>query len=163
MKKPVSRRFKIGKNKPANLSGKDREKIGKKRGKFNSRTFPDLLTQKIFIIKRFIFLKWRVIFIGFLSILLLGAISIVGFDLYQNFQEKQRVGEDRQKIISEVIFWESVINKYKGYRDAYFNLAVLEYKMKNFEKARVYLQKTLDIDPNFDAGRKLEKILITKQ
>lgn len=151
MKKPVLRKFKINKNKPSISSGKVREKFGKK----SSWRFPNIYRR----ITDFIRLKWRIILVGLVSFILLFCISILSFDLYKNIQEKQKIEKERQKLISEVIFWESVVNKYKDYRDAYFNLAVLEYQLKNFDKTKAYLQKVLELDPNFNEGRKLEKLL----
>jgi len=103
--------------------------------------------------------KWKVITIGSLSLVLLVAIAVVSFDLYKNLQERQKVEQERQKLISKVKFWESITSKYKGYRDAYFQLAVLEYQLKNFDQSKSYLQKAIEIDPNFEAARKLEKLL----
>lgn len=106
-----------------------------------------------------VFTRWKLISIGLLSFILLVAITVVSFDLYKNLSEKQKVEQERQKLIAKVNFWESIASQYKDYRDAYFQLAVLEYQLKNFDQSKSHLQKALGIDPNFEAARKLEKLL----
>lgn len=103
--------------------------------------------------------NYRIITVIVLSLVLIALISLISLDFYKNFGEKQRVGEERQKLVSEILFWQGIIAKHKDYRDAYFKLASLEYQLKNFNQARKYLQKVLEIDPNFEVGRRLEKLL----
>ena len=98
--------------------------------------------------------------IGFVSLLIFLGIITVSIDLYMNYKTGQRYLAERSKIEKEVTFWDSVVQKYPNYRDAYFKLAVLNYQLKNFGKSREYLGKVLRIDPNFKEARKLEKILI---
>jgi len=97
-----------------------------------------------------------------ISFILVVTIIIVGLDLYRNIKQKEGVDRERQKIISKIQYWQGITNKYKDYRDAYFQLAVLEYRLRDFDKAKFYLKKTLDIDPNFDKGREFERILNIK-
>lgn len=84
------------------------------------------------------------------------------YDLYSNYQSKKKIDLERQEVISKIGKWEEIINKYKDYRDGYFQLAILEYRLRNFDKAKFYLKKTLDLDPNFEKGRDFEKILNSK-
>lgn len=81
------------------------------------------------------------------------------YDLYSNYQSKKKIDLERQEVISKIGKWEEIINKYKDYRDGYFQLAILEYQLKDFNKAKFYLNKSLALDPNFEKGRELEKIL----
>lgn len=74
--------------------------------------------------------------------------------------EKQNILKTKhEEVASKVEFWQEIIRKYPNYRDAYFSLALLEYQRGNIEKAKVYLQESLTLDPNFKEGRTLEKIL----
>ena len=93
-----------------------------------------------------------------LSVLLI-VIIIIGFDLLKNVGQKVQLDRQRQEIISQINYWKEITNKYKGYRDGYFQLAVLEYRLNDKEKAKEYLQNALEIDSNFQKGRELEKIL----
>lgn len=77
----------------------------------------------------------------------------------ENNEKKEQVVLEQQKVLKEILYWQSIAEKHKGYRDAYFRLAVLEYQIGGKEKAKQYLRKTLELDPNFDHARELEKIL----
>lgn len=96
---------------------------------------------------------WVGILAGILGI----AIVYVSLDINKNLLKKQKAEAERVKIFSEIKFWENTVQKYKGYRDAYFKLALLEYKIGNLEKSNYYLQKTLEIDPNFEPALKFKK------
>jgi len=106
--------------------------------------------------------QWRLITAGFVSAIILGAIVIVGADSYKNYQENKRLSEKRENIETQIKFWKSINQKYPGFRDSYFELAILEYQLKDFSKSREYLKEVLRLDPNFKSGRKLESILNEK-
>ena len=106
--------------------------------------------------------QWRLITAGFVSAIILLAIVIVGADSYRNYKENKKLTEKRRNIENQIRFWESVNRKYTGYRDSYFQLALLEYQLKDFNKSRKYLKEVLRLDPNFKSGRKLENILSEK-
>lgn len=97
--------------------------------------------------------------IALLSFIMLYLIGISSFDLYTTYQEKLKLDLERQKIISKIQYWQGIVSKYKDYRDAYFQLAILEYRLRDFDKSKHYLDKALALDPNFEKGRELEKIL----
>ncbi|MCL4386782.1 tetratricopeptide repeat protein [Patescibacteria group bacterium] len=130
--------------KPKNtLSEIIREKIGK------YLKFPSIY--------RFITEKpWFTIFA---SIAVLLGIIFLSLNLYKNIQIKNNVEAERQKLTSDVQFWESIVHKYKGYRDAYFKLAVLEYQLKDFDKSKEYLNQAIKLDPNFKDANELKELL----
>lgn len=86
----------------------------------------------------------------------------VGLDLYKVVSQKEELDKERQEVISQIQYWQSVVNKYKDYRDGYFQLAVLEYRLRDLSASKFYLKKALSLDPNFEKGRELEKVLNTK-
>lgn len=96
------------------------------------------------------------------SFIIVAIIIIVGLDLYRNIKQKEEIDKERQEIISKIQYWQGITNKYKDYRDAYFQLAILEYRLGNFKGSKFYLERALVIDPNFDKGRELEKVLSSK-
>ena len=99
-------------------------------------------------------------FLGFIvTFILVAMLIIVGLDLYKDIKNQQKIEKERKDVISKIQYWQGVIDKYKDYRDAYFQLAILEYRLKNFDKAKFYLDKSLSLDPNFEKGRTMEKIL----
>ena len=101
----------------------------------------------------------RLILSGFLAAFIFLGIVIVSFDMYRNIQKKTQLEKEKEQILNQIKNWQSLSQEYKGYRDAYFQLALLEYQLKNFTKSSEYLQKALSLDPNYKEGRELEKIL----
>ncbi len=112
-------------------------------------------------IYRFITESWKLIVTSFVSGLLLIAIALQSVSLYQNLQEEKKLSSDRQKTVAELAFWKQTVGKYKNYRDAYFKIATLEYRLGDVDEAKIYLKKILDLDPNFGKAREMEKILGT--
>ncbi|MEK7559043.1 MAG: tetratricopeptide repeat protein [Patescibacteria group bacterium] len=101
----------------------------------------------------------RLLLISFVSLLIFLAIVTVSIDAYVNYQDNKRFTQERIKIESEIKLWQSAIERFPNYRDAYFKLAALNYQLRKFDKAREYLDKALKLDPNFKEGRELEKKL----
>jgi tetratricopeptide (TPR) repeat protein len=60
---------------------------------------------------------------------------------------------------SKINFWQSIADKYEGYKDAYFQMAVLDYQLGNLQKAKSENKKALSLDPNFTDAQKLEVVL----
>lgn len=85
-----------------------------------------------------------------------------GINVLKNYKLRSEALNERQNIISKVKYWENIVDSYKDYRDGYFTLAILYYELKDFEKANNNLKKTLELDPNFEQGISLERILNNK-
>lgn len=49
----------------------------------------------------------------------------------------------------ELMYWEDVIGRFPGYRDAYFRAYLLSSRLNDKEKAQRYLGELLRIDPGF--------------
>lgn len=98
-----------------------------------------------------------VFFVGLLF--MISSILAVSFDLYSNYKKRQNQIIQKDKILSDLAFWEREVKKKPDFRDAYFELALINYQLRDFDKAREYLKKTLSLDPNFERGRELEKLL----
>jgi len=102
-------------------------------------------------------------FLGIIvSFILVVMLLVVGMDLDKDIKEQQKTEKERQEITSKIQYWQGIVDKYKDYRDAYFQLAILEYRLRDFDRAKFYLKKTLELDPNFEKGREFEKILNSK-
>lgn len=71
----------------------------------------------------------------------------------------EQIKNEPKRIRGEISFWEKVILEKPDYRDAYLQLAILSYQSYEKEKAKSYLGKALDLDPNFEPARKLEEII----
>jgi len=68
----------------------------------------------------------------------------------------------RQQIQDKINFWQSIADKYEGYKDAYFQMAILDYNLGNFKKAKLDDQKALTLDPNFEDAKNLNAVLSGK-
>ena len=94
---------------------------------------------------------------GFIVIIVAGI--IVGFDLYKNISEQKELSIKANSLQSRLIFWQEQVKNRPDYRDGYFSMALISYQLKDFESSKNYLDKALSIDPNFEKGRELQKLL----
>ena len=99
------------------------------------------------------------IMVIFSTLLIFLSIFVVAIDIYRTQKVNTQLGIERLGIENEINFWESISEKYPNYRDAYFKLAVLNYRLKNMKKSRENLEIVLRIDPNFKEGLELEEKL----
>ncbi len=127
----------------------------KKKSPSISRSIPDQYQGVLDVLQK----GSKILFIGIFGFVMFVSISGSIIRAYADYQKQQAVLQERQKLLQDVTHWEGVVEKYKGYRDGYFQLAVLEYKLGDRGKATMYLQKALELDPNFEAGKKLDKLL----
>lgn len=98
-----------------------------------------------------------VFLVGGVSILV--AILLIAFDIRLNFEKQKKLTNEKFKVLREVSFWEREVEIHPDYRDAYMSLALLNFQLKNFTESRSNLEKALGIDPNFEKGRELERLL----
>lgn len=96
---------------------------------------------------------------GFLSGALLLMVIVAAVQTYQNTMTLERVRQERVQYAKEIAFWKDVVGKYTGYRDAYFKLALLSYQTGKKDEAKTYLQKALELDPNFAEGLAFAELL----
>lgn len=77
----------------------------------------------------------------------------------KNLNDYRKLKNERAKVQSDISFWKNVVVQKPDYRDAYLELAILEYKLGDKEQAKFYLDKSLILDPNFQKGREFQKII----
>lgn len=70
-----------------------------------------------------------------------------------------RIKNEPQRIRKEISFWEKVIEEKPDYRDAYLQLAILNYQLYENKKAQEYFRQATELDPNFEVSKELEKKL----
>ncbi len=106
-------------------------------------------------------IKWifSIVFLFLTTIILISAILFFTVNLYDNLVVFNKVNSERQQIQSQINFWKSIANKYDGYKDAYFKIALLEYKLGNIKSSQEYNKKALLLDPNFEDAKKLDVLL----
>ena len=98
---------------------------------------------------------WVVVISGTLLLLIIVELG-KGYEL---FSKRKQVEIDRQKILLEIEFWNKIIQDYKGFKDAYYRIALLRYQLGNKQAAKLYIEKALSIDPFFEDARRLKKLL----
>ncbi len=110
--------------------------------------------------------KYLVIFataaVFILIVILIAGIGFFSVKVYQNSQQIIQINAQRQQIQSKINFWQSIADKYDGYKDAYFQMAILDYSLGNFKKAKLENLKALTLDPNFEDAKNLKEVLDNK-
>lgn len=97
----------------------------------------------------------KVLLVSSFSVFLLTLIFLQGVTLWYNHQQREVYAQQRVYLEEEVVYWQQVSDKYQGYRDVYYRIAALEYKLGNTLASQEYIKKALKIDPNFSEGRVL--------
>ncbi len=122
--------------------------------------FPNIsrfITETPFSEKHIFYFKLSAV--SFFSGFLLLGIVIQSISLLQNLNSVKAITSEREKVSKEIAYWKNVSTQYSDYRDVYFRIAALEYKMGNTQQSTEYMEKALLLDPNFEAGKVLgEKI-----
>lgn len=95
----------------------------------------------------------------FIVIIFIFTTIIVALDLQENIEKKREIDTLRDQLEEELTYWKAFVSKSPNYRDAYFALAITEYKLGNTLNAKMYIKKGLDLDPNSENGKKLEEFL----
>ena len=101
--------------------------------------------------------RWLIILIV-LSILILQLVQL-GQMLYKNYYDAQLKKAQKRTIEAEIMRWEQIVRDRPNYRDAYFELAVLTYRLGHLEETKKYLARVFELDPNYQPARELEKTL----
>lgn len=101
---------------------------------------------------------WKVLVMATSLFLYLGG-AAAAYDLYKTYKYSNQVRHERENVSNQIVHWEEVAKKYPGYRDAYFTIAILSYRLGEKTQAKMYLEKALELDPNFEKGRELENLL----
>ncbi len=101
----------------------------------------------------------RWIVLGFVAGVLIMLILLTAMDLRSSVLALEAIEKQQAQVAKEFRYWQRIVQKYNNYRDGYFKLALLSYQMGNIQEARAYLQKALQLDPNFEQGRDFERKL----
>jgi len=142
----------IKKNPPA--GGKDTKSPSNSRS--NTEHFESLISKINSIKPLKLYGRILKVFVIFIFII---AVIIVGIDFRNNLQTKQKIDSQRETLTEDLNFWEDFMSKHKNYRDAYFQASILEYKLGDVTKAKMYVEKGLSLDPNSINGRKIKQII----
>ncbi|HSD98354.1 MAG TPA: hypothetical protein VLB73_01480 [Patescibacteria group bacterium] len=102
--------------------------------------------------------SWKTIVLVIFFLVILGVSVWQGVLAGEKLLFLKNVVGERVKLSQDLKLWESIMAKYPGYRDAYFQAAVLSYRLGDREKEKTYLAKTLEIDPNYQPAKSLMAI-----
>jgi len=106
------------------------------------------------ILKKLTFIT-SVLFVSLLIILVItGMLSF-----YQNIQVFQTQSLKRQEVTQSIKLWQSIADKYPGYKDAYFKIASMEYQIGDYMNAKLNVDRALSLDPNFQDAKTLERLI----
>ncbi len=89
------------------------------------------------------------------SLFLLLLIFLQAVTLWYNIHEQQALIQERAQLQNEAAYWEQIAKKYQGYRDVYYRIASIQYKLGNYNESQKYIKKALELDPNFPQGHVL--------
>ena len=85
-----------------------------------------------------------------------------------NFAQLTQINELKETLVKtdpiqikqQITAWDKILENEPNYRDAYLTVTLLYLKLNNKSKAREYLQKAVEIDPNYQAALDLEKFTL---
>lgn len=97
---------------------------------------------------------WLWVSIWFATLLILYFSLQVG----NSFQKWENIQMQRSEMTSKANLWEGILGQYPNYQSAYFEAAILAYRLGNFGKTLDLLQKLSVIDPGFPYAKKLEML-----
>ena len=97
----------------------------------------------------------KVVLVSAVSLFLLILIFLQSVTLWYNIRQQEALAQNRTQLQNEVTYWEQVANKYQGYRDVYYRIAALQYKLGDTAESQKYVRKALQLDPNYPEGRVL--------
>lgn len=103
--------------------------------------------------------SFKFVLFGLVTTLLVAGIVLRLAQIQQGVAAMQLNNLKRQELLLEKNYWQDVIRRHPGYRDATFKLAVLSLRLGQKDDAKMYIDQTLQIDPNFKAGRELAQRL----
>lgn len=92
-------------------------------------------------------LVWKIVLFNFTCGFLLTGIVLVGNEIRAN---KTRLVEARaaeQTAAAELAYWKGVVKTHAGYRDAFYQVARLEYQLGNRQAALSAVSEALVLDP----------------
>jgi len=77
----------------------------------------------------------------------------------QNLETYTKTSNQRAEIYGKINFWKSITQKYDGYSEGYFNIAILYYQLGKFNETREFLDNALKYSPNEKQALELDKKL----
>lgn len=103
----------------------------------------------------YIILYCKIFIVSFISGFLFINILLQTVILVKSLKQLELARQQRMNIFNEIVYWKNISTQYSDYRDVYYRLATLEYEVGNISESKRYMQKALELDPNFGEGKVL--------
>lgn len=94
----------------------------------------------------------KVLLTSAVSLFFIMLIALQSVILLQQLKQQQYLSQERVRLQQDIQYWQGVADKYKGYRDVYYRIASLQYRLGNVAESQKYIKKALELDPNFPEG-----------
>lgn len=95
----------------------------------------------------------KVILTSAVSLFLLAMIFIQGVAIWDNLKQKEALVLQRENLQDQVKYWQEISQKYQGYRDVYYRIAAIEYKLGDYAVSQNYVRRAQQLDPNYPDGQ----------
>jgi|SRR5579871_157966 len=99
------------------------------------------------------------VLLGILSVVFLVGIIICLIAIQDKVVQRNLLEQKRAAIQKQILRWQAIAKQNPGYRDAYFQLALLEYQLGDFQATQEDLNTVEGIDPTFEEAYQLEKMM----
>jgi len=86
---------------------------------------------------------------------ILGETTILNLEKLQ----QKKINSNPEEIQKLIGWWQEFLAEKPDYRDGYLHLAKLHWQLYQDDQAQTNLQKALELDPNYEPARELEKLL----
>lgn len=90
-----------------------------------------------------------VFIVNFIAGFVVMAIALAGISLRSHYMELLRIQSMKEQVQHEYQYWQGVVRSHGAYRDGYFHLATIAYRLGKLPEARSYIKETLTLDPLF--------------
>lgn len=91
----------------------------------------------------------------FLSFLVIAILSLA----YLFFQIKNQANQKTILLRQQINTWEEIGKNKPDYRDAWLQLAKLHYEQQEINLAKFYVNKALELDPNYEVAQEFKQRL----
>ena len=93
----------------------------------------------------------------FICVFLLSFTLTLSSLLFNTFSEYRSTTASKNEAETKLSYWESIILSHPQFPAAYYEAAVYAIQLNKIEKAQSFLEKALQVDPNFFEAETLAK------
>ena len=101
-----------------------------------------------------LFVSFPKVFLLFLSVFLVLVMSTLIYFVGRTGISYAQALKERETTEKQYQYWLEISRTYPSYRDAYFMLALLSYKLEEEQKTKEYLEVVYRLDPGYKQGQR---------